>query len=181
MSVLIDKYPESNANYDYGNYYSVGQSFKNNVASTKLDSVKFYMKKSGSPTGNIVAQVYNHTGTYGTSSLPTGSALATSDNVDVSTIGTSLSLINFNFSGVNRITLSKDSIYVVVYQYGNGNSTNFVVFYGDNTSPTHSGNLVKKTGSGSAWAYDAAVDSIFYVFGESPITGQKYALPAVKR
>jgi len=178
MSVIIDSYSESNESSNYGNYYSVGQSFQNNVISTTLDSVEFYLRSFGSPTGNIIAQLYDHTGTYGTSSLPNGPALAMSDNIDVSTIGTSPNLITFNFSGVNRVALLKGSIYVATYQYGNGNGSNFIIFFSDNTNSTHNGNLVKKGFSSSSWEYVSDSDSIFYVYGDSgPVIGQKYPLP----
>ena len=61
---------------------AVGQSFTGN--GLILNSAEFYLKKKGSPTGNAVVKIYAHSGTYGTSSVPTGSALATSDNFDVS-------------------------------------------------------------------------------------------------
>ena len=60
----------------YSDVPGTGQSFTGNGGT--LDSCVFELGKSGSPTGNAVAKIYNHTGTYGTSSKPTGAALATS-------------------------------------------------------------------------------------------------------
>jgi len=106
---LIDFYSESNFSSQDGlsSAYSTGhaQSFTCGF-NCNLDSAKFYFSKGGSPTGNAYAKVYAHSGTYGTSSVPTGAALATSDAVDVSGLSAALNLKTFNFSGANRISLS---------------------------------------------------------------------------
>ena len=72
---LIDSFSEANVN-DYNTLYNgvytfLGQSFTNTNAGV-LDSAKFYLKKSGSPTGSVYAKVYAHTGTYGTSGCQAG-------------------------------------------------------------------------------------------------------------
>src|SRR5574343_703571 len=120
MSVIIDSYSESNYNnaltfYSGYSIQKVGQSF-HNTNGCNLLSAKFYCIKIGSPTGNIYANVYAHTGTYGSTGKPTGSALATSDAVDVSTLDTNPNwkLIEFTFSGANQIALSENTNYVVV-------------------------------------------------------------------
>ena len=92
MSTIIDSYSESNyvtAGYGMSPLgYGVGQSFTGDGKT--LSSVKFYARKVGSPTGNIYAKIFAHSGTYGTSSVPTGTELAVSGAVDVTTISTSM-------------------------------------------------------------------------------------------
>jgi hypothetical protein len=163
VSVIVDHYHESNhANGAYilgGTGPShVGQSFTGDGGN--LSTCKFYLVKSAfnSPTGNVYAYVYAHTGTFGTSSLPTGSALATSGAVDVSTLSTDISLVTFTFSGDDKITLTNGTKYVVTVGYGGEVSVNVGI---DFSSPTHGGNIVYY--QGGEWLYDID-DAIFYVY-----------------
>ena len=72
MAILIDSYSESNQDEWFyldngGTMYSkiiAGQSFANSISGT-LDSCKFYLISLGNPSGNVVAKLYAHTGTYG--------------------------------------------------------------------------------------------------------------------
>ena len=65
-----------------------GQSFKPSVSAV-ITSAKFWLNRTGSPTGHIAYALYGHTGTYGSDgvpSTPVGSPLAVSNTLDVSTI-----------------------------------------------------------------------------------------------
>jgi hypothetical protein len=112
----------------------------------KLSSAAFKLYKVGTPTGSVVAKIYAHTGTYGTSSKPTGSELAVSDAVDISTITTSTSgqEYTFTFSGANKIDLTAATKYCVsielVVGYTTDNSNNIRVM-GNSDNASHSGNL----------------------------------------
>ena len=108
MAIIVDSYSESNVidAIGIGNIDTQsGQSFSVSVGGT-LNSCAFYLFQDGSPTGYCYAKIYAHSGTYGTSSLPTGDALAVSDAVDVSTLDINGALKTFTFSGGNKITLS---------------------------------------------------------------------------
>ncbi len=165
MAQIVDSYSENN--YDSWatlgavppDFVSVGQSFTGDGGT--LNSAKFYLNKDGSPTGDIVAKVYAHTGTFGTSSRPTGSALAISNNVDVSTLTTSSQLITFNFTGANKITLENGTYYCVLVEYSNGDGGNHVHYGLDTESPTHGGNSFYWV-SGN-WSY-SNYDLLFYVY-----------------
>lgn len=166
MATIIDSYSETNYDSDQAVNsvtFARGQSFTAISTFTTLDSVKFYFKKTGSPTGNGVAKIYAHSGTYGTSSVPTGTALATSDNFDVSTLTTSMQLINFTFSGVQRINLVPGTNYVVTFEYSGGDASNNVRWGRDASSAIHSGNASATSGSWIAGV--AGTDAIFYVYG----------------
>lgn len=119
-------------------YQGVGQSFigKNGI----LDNCQFFLDKVNSPTGNAVAKIYTHSGGYGATSIPTGAALATSDNFDVSTLTATPTLSTFNFSGANRISLADDTKYVVTIEYSGGDASNNLAVNSDNTTPHHGGN-----------------------------------------
>lgn len=167
---IIDSYDESNYSIYLACYYGdtiyVGQSFQNIYASI-LDSCKFYLKKVGNPTGNVYAKLYAHTGEYGVNGKPTGSALAVSDALDVSTLADSFQLTTFNFSGANRINLSADTYYCIEFYYS-GSSVfpdNYIQIGGDHTSPNHSGNI-NYSFNGNSWNTDISpiIDIIFYVY-----------------
>lgn len=141
---------------------AAGQSFTG-LAGYKLTSCKFYLKKEGSPVGNLVAVVYAHSGTFGTSSVPTGSALATSDAVAMASLPTDYALVTFTFS--TPLTLSA-SYYCLVLQANDAttlDATNQVLVGADNTSPTHSGNAM--TYHDSAWDALNTADICFYALG----------------
>ena len=160
---LDDSYPTSNRDGTAllcTNFPMSAQSFTSGGG--VLDSVSLYLATVGSPTGNLTATIYAHTGTYGTSSLPTGSVLATSVNFDVSTLGTNSAwtAVNISFSGANRINLTA-GYYVVVANYAGQCATNTVGAGKDTSSPTHSGNYSYYD---TAWNAYPAHDLIFYVY-----------------
>jgi hypothetical protein len=149
----------------------------NNSAFTKLahsilvsgDSViykvSFYLKRSGTIAGNVVSKIYATSGIFGTSSIPTGTALATSDNVVISSIDNSAYvLVDFYFTGVNVITLSRGSNYCVSIEPDAITAPSFIgVDLDQGTSvPNHNGNLSLYLGG--VWYSDADSDTIFYLY-----------------
>ena len=177
---LIDSYGESNQDYLIPILFlhpttsvvpsEVGQSFTSLSTPYNILSVKFYLCKVGSPTGMAHAVLYAHSGIYGTFSAPTGSPLATSENFDVSTLPSypTLQLETFTFNTSQQYTLAASTYYCIDFQNptsGTINSTNYILFGYDGTSPTHSGNYFENWSSG--WhSYDSR-DAIFYVYGLS--------------
>ena len=159
MATIVDSYSESNwinENTDVRAMQPlVGQSFTGDGG--KLNSCKFYISKKGSPTGNGVAKIYAHTGTFGTSSVP-GDLLATSDNFDVSTLTTSKQLITFTFSGAEKITLTNGTYYCVGFNFTGGDVSNSPSIGYDSISDTHPGNGFVGTSAHSEF------DLIFYVY-----------------
>jgi hypothetical protein len=165
---LIDSHSESN---NTGVFYlgqntngtKLGQSFTNSYDS-KLTSAKFYLRKYNSPTGDMTVKIYNHSGTYGTTSVPSGAAIATSDVKDASTIPSSaLTLVEFSFSGANQITLSSGTYYVVSVEFSGGDSSNFIyVGTSSGGSATHSGNYCYAF---TSWSPNGNYDLNFYVYG----------------
>lgn len=164
---IIDSYPESNYDADYdvyaGNIISFGQSFSNLLDSV-LENAKFYLKKYGTPTGNIYAKIYEMTGTYGSTGVPTGAALAVSDAVDIASLTTSSQLITFTFSGAEKISLAAETYYVIQVESANGDADNFLKVGYDSSNSTHDGNISRYNGTN--WFYSITGDCIFYVNGE---------------
>lgn len=170
---LVDSYGES--------YYSTsmvvvlggitqrGQSFTGDGGT--LDKIKFYLSKYGSPTGSAYARIYSHSGTYGTSSIPTSlggtpptyNLLATSDAFDVSTLSsTEMQLKEFTFSGDQKITLEDGTYYVLAISYTGGDTSNRIYIGADNSTLSHSGNY--SSYNGWSWSYNSSYDIVFYVY-----------------
>lgn len=140
-----------------GSRTALGQSFTG--TGIGISSVSFNFQVTGLPTGNIVAKIYAHSGVYGTSSIPTGSPLAVSDNLDSSTIGNDW--FNLTFSGVNQIILTNGVLYVLVVEFSGGSLGNEVQVVYDGSSPTHGGNMSYYDGS---WTADASSDMLFILY-----------------
>ncbi len=167
-TLLIDFFTEVGATSPYSVYSAQpyrGQSFTN-TNSILLRNCQFYLEKQGSPTGNAVAQIYTHSGTYGTSSIPTGSPLATSNTFNVATLPTSPQLITFTFSGANKINLLAATYYCVVLNYSGGNGSNVVSVF-INGSGGSSGNS-SISSDGTNWTA-IGNSTAFYVYGDTPV------------
>lgn len=176
---LIDSYSESNANSSVllgngGNnsgYFYLGQTFINTSTNQMIISTcKFYLKKSNSPTGYIVAKVWAHTGTFGIDGKPTGTPLATSDEIDASTISSSYQLVTFTFSGINKTILSPNTYYCLGIFYSiNDDITNRITLGIDTSSPSHDGNHFISVDTGDVWNGNFfgsnSYDIPFYVYG----------------
>jgi hypothetical protein len=114
----------------------------------------------GAPTGNATAVLYAHSGTFGTSSVPTGAALATSKSFDVSQLETTnYALIDFEFD--DQFALVAATNYVIAIEYTGGDVSNYVDVGGDSSAPSHGGNESALNGS---WAAASGIDLCFYVY-----------------
>src|SRR3990167_9754722 len=115
MKVIADFYDNANGDASSpigGIITAIGQTFTG--VDGVLDTATFYISSvEGTPTGEATAKIYAHTGTYGTTGTPIGSAIATSDTYDVSTLP--LGRIDFIFSGANKIKLVTGVKYVVIF------------------------------------------------------------------
>jgi len=160
--VLIDSYPSSNGGSQGGFSTSIRAQLFVNSSSIVLDSAQFYFYSTIVRTGTLNAYVYNYTGTPGTNAVPTGSPIATSDNVDASTLNTSTpSAVNFTFSGANRITLSATTDYFIAVK-ATGLSGSIVIWLGSAT-PSNGGNGAIFNGS---WSSTVGTNVVSYVYGD---------------
>jgi hypothetical protein len=136
---------------------AVGQSFTG--AGTYLVYALFKINKVGSPTGSAYAKLYAHSGTYGSTSVPTGSPLAVSNAVDVSTINISFDTL-FTFPA--PYLLANGTYYVITLEYNGGDVNNYLSVYFNNSS-VHGGNYSELAGS---WTYTSTYDLYFRVYAE---------------
>lgn len=145
---------------------SVGQSLAVDKA-RKITSAKFGLRKElGSPVGNLVAVLYNITGTHGTDAKPTGDPLATSDPIPIEDLtGT---VVNYEFAFPKnqqyKMEVGYFGICVQVQSATVLDSDNYPTVasrYG--ALATHSGNFFECWKG--VWYADADYDCIFYVYG----------------
>jgi hypothetical protein len=158
---------DTGTDYALGNGTNVGQAqaFAVGAVDCYLTRVRFHLKKFGSPTGNLVAKLYAISGAYGSAAIPTGTALATSENLDVSTLTTSYLVKEIGFTTQFKMTASTD--YAISLEYSDGDASNYVQVEGA-ASGTHAGNSSTKTG---AWAANASADLWFYAFSSPEMYG----------
>lgn len=168
MAVLIDSYTGStNATGLLGagaTQKGRAQAFTCNIDCI-LNYAEFRVKNNASATGNATAVLYALTGTYGTDAKPTGAPLATSDNVDVSGISSSATLVTFTFSGANKIDLTDGTTYCIAIQLNNG--TNYITVDLTTVSASHSGNA-SSTNDLSTWSGSTS-DLAFTVYADDPV------------
>ena len=142
-----------------------------------LDSVVFSLYAETGTTGNAYAKVYVGSGVFGDNMIPTGSPIATSDPVDVSTLTFNYQEVSFQFSGENKIVMDDDFYLVITCEYSGGSFSNHVGV--GNLGNLHDGNLSFKP---STWDYSSEEDLYFKLYGNliGPTVGEKYPLPAFK-
>lgn len=162
--ITIDKCKESGVFSNSGQIKAgdgYGHTFMGNGSALK--TVKFYLSKTGTPTGNISAYLTAHTGTYGSTGLPTGAVLATSNVFDISTLTTTYSLISFTFSGANLYNVLNNNYYCIYITYANGDGSNYVLMGSTGGSSNHPGNSIQYLSS--IW-YSIPADVVFYCMSE---------------
>ncbi len=147
---------------------AVGQSFtvSTSASTYKLSSAKFRCgSKTGNPQGIGHAVLYALSGTYGTNSKPTGSALATSDDFAFSSI-TAGQWFTLTFSGAQQIIVTAGSKYGIAFQADSATTldgSNSISINYDSVTKTHSGNYFEH--ESGAWS-STTVDTPFYVYGQ---------------
>lgn len=117
--VLADSYPEvyRQDELDVATWGPTGQTFLSGASGT-LDSCQFMLRRVGPVAGDVYAQLWEHTGTFGTNGTPTGPALATSQPLDVSAVSDSWQTVTFAFD--NSVALTSGTPYVITVDYPTG-------------------------------------------------------------
>lgn len=152
-----DSCTDTGSDFAIGNGTLTGQAqaFANGVNTTFVRRVFADLKKVGTPTGNIVCNIYAHSGSFGTTSVPTGAAIVASVNVDVSKLDTAYRSVEFSFLSSDPLDLLTASTnYVVGFEYDAGDASNYVHIRGLATTGTHGGNRSSESGTWSAAATD---------------------------
>lgn len=156
-----DEYTVDNYSADQtidNNLDAVYQSFVGN--GEHLSSITLLIEKVGVPAGDMTMEVYAHTGTYGTSSEPTGAAIATAVAINTDNeLDLHYHIVMFLFD--ETVTLTNGVNYVWQLNYTTGTATDYINLAIDNTTPTHGGNF--GTYNGVTYTSVSGTDAIFRV------------------
>jgi hypothetical protein len=125
-----------------------------------LRHIEWVLKRQGTPTGNLKCYLYAHTGTYGTSSLPTGAALATATERPASDVVDG-SYTRYRFDFPTPYTLVNGTKYVIALEYDDGDSSNYIAC-GVLPAGYHDGNSIYWYDGG--WVTDPDYEVIFYLY-----------------
>ena len=160
-STIESSHTGTGSDFQVGNATVIGQSqsFANGVNAQYLTRVRTRMKKTGSPTGNLTAKLYAHSGTFGTSSIPTGAALATSVNFDVASLTTSY--LEYEIAFTTQYEMVASTNYAIAFEHVVIDGSNYVQIEGV-TSSGHAGNRAQLVSS--TWTPTAADDLYFKVY-----------------
>jgi hypothetical protein len=151
---------------------AVGQSFTG--IATNVTRADFWIRRNGSPGGTVRAQVYSHSGDFGTSSVP-DSLLGSSDTISVGEISTDFGWVTFTFS--TTVNISAQS-YVIVFDGSGitgGDASNDFRMRVDTANP-HAGNRSNKPNG--AWVANATHDHGFRVYG-GPASAEMFVVSEV--
>ena len=134
------------------------QSFTTNAVAEKLTEARFTLKiGGGAPSGAITAELYASAAGI----IPTGAALATSEDVLSSAISSTYQEIIFRFN--DNITLTASTQYCIVIRHANGNVTDFFHCQGSIAGGTVAGENNANENPAATWNAVAAADLTFSV------------------
>jgi len=169
--VIIDSYNETNRDATEACWYQpylISQSFTGkNALMTKCIFNIYNGGYASHPPGFCRAKLFAHSGTFGVTSTPTGSPLATSDNVDCALIDNIWRNIEFNFP---LPYILSEIYYCIVIEYydGDGSSGKRLYLGQDVTSvPESVGNTAIFIRDAGTWVIGGTHALCFYVKGIS--------------
>ncbi len=135
-----------------GDYFSMGFQ---TVGAGTVGTVGVWMDKEGLPTGNLTASIYAKDG----SGYPTGSVIATSDNIDATTLTNGVfSLQTFTFAAPPSLTASTDYT-VVLHSSGTPDASKYFGLGGVDPGDY----------SGGLMAHSASANSGYVAFGTADV------------
>lgn len=158
-ATVTDSYAESNQDTDQ----TIGNGTINRGAESftgdgnVLSRARIWLKKLGTLTGTIVAKVYAATGSA-PNAYPTGAALATSETIPATDIGTTYAVHDFEFE--DEFTLVNTTEYFISIEYSGGTS-DYLVWGTDSSSPPVGSNFATYT---TSWSAVSTNDGCFYIY-----------------
>ncbi len=185
--VTIDKYefPEEDEGLTFtSSFKKIGFSFTG--IGGKITVAKLKFAKSSSFAGTLQVKIFAHTGTYGTSSLPTGDALDTSTRVlDMSEVPIATTVQMFSFPFAGDLVLEKGVHYCLLGELTSTevNTSTRILYIIASTNLGHNGNSFAYSTASSQWALASDADVWFNVSGKpEPLSiGYKTSLPPFNR
>ena len=115
------------------------------------------------------ALLYAHTGTYGISSKPAGSFIASSEAVDITTLEDAVARVtSFQFIGVEMYTMTGGTKYCIAVYGTDMEVGDAIRVWGTYPDPTHDGNPASSAGG---WTPEPIRDAFFDVLTDGDISG----------
>jgi hypothetical protein len=145
-----------------GAFTALSQSFLSGTGWI-VGGVCVKMIRLGAPTGSISIGIRAHTGTYGTSSEPTGTDLIATLNYDISAVN-GLAWERYWLPFTANYALSDDTLYTLVMDGSNisGDASNCIIWGLDDVD-VHAGNIA--TFDGLTWSTQSGSDFEFSLYG----------------
>jgi len=143
----------------------IGQSFTPALAG-KLNKVELYLKKVGTPTGNLWVEIHAD-GADPSAAAQQGIDSAT---VDISTVTGSYTYISFTWAAGIDLTPGVE-YWILLYGDQTYGTTDSVFWGSDWSSPAYAGGTAGRYGNGGAAWEDQAADCLFKQYSDDvPIT-----------
>lgn len=140
-------------------WWQFAQSFT--AVGGRLHSAKFNLGPAGGCTGNVMAHLYASTGVIGSTAMPTGTPLATSEIKRAETMGAGW--IEFVFAG--GFNLVAGTVYCIAIDARAATGAPIVVYYWG--AGTHAGNMSGQLGVNPWGAWSAGNDLPFQLYVET--------------
>jgi hypothetical protein len=142
-------------------WWQFAQSFT--AKGGRLHSAKFNLGPHAGATGNVCAHLYASTGVIGSTAMPTGAPLATSEIKDASTMGAGW--IEFLFTGANAVDMVAGTVYCIAVDATPVTVAPIAIYYA--AAGTHAGNMSGQLYGGNPWgAWPAGNDLPFQLYIE---------------
>jgi len=150
--------------------FGYGQGFTGNGGKITEAKFRLYANEVGFWSGGTMwAEIYAHSGTWGSNGVPTGNPLAVSDIIQLQELGDFDDWISFMFSGNNQFQTVAGQKYFVVFNHDNsGFYVGPSVGITDNSAAFNGGTaVILKYITG--WQLTVSYRILFQIFGTSPI------------
>ncbi len=137
-----------------------GQAFTGNGQG--LSHARFRLRRSSSPTGDITARLYAHTGTFGFNGKPTGAVLSESDPIEAATI-TNVDYTWYEFTFPTEYTLVDGTKYCLAVAFAGGGFGigHILATYSFGAGATHAGNFFTRNETTGLYGTDGSSDTYF--------------------
>lgn len=179
MSVLIASY-DGTPGTDYnvvtnaGTVQSAGEIFVN-TQSFVLESASMYLKRIGTPAGNVGLALAPAIGTVGVNAIPSNTPTAVTNTANVLAIATTYTLYNFTFTTTPVVTPGNYAI-VALGDGFSGLGANLLQTPGVGSN-AYAGQATYR--SGATWFAQPSDDIFFYLYASSVIPDQITAPPTL--
>ena len=174
IELVASNFPTTTADIDISGVHPSANSSRSSIGNTfnatveaKITSCEF---RSGSAASGydiyIVARLYAHSGTFGSTGVPTGGILAESNYVHFTSVGAGWYIWTFNTSQQYTMTFNTSyciGIFCYNGTWASGKYLNWRTSSSNNTGGA--GNAISY--ASSTWTYWTALDFAFYVYGDT--------------